>query len=40
MTKTEDWGDWFPVDAFCVIQLKTLARFQDSQVCEVGNAKL
>lgn len=34
-TETEDWADWFPIDAFCVIQLKTLARFQDSQVCEV-----
>lgn len=36
VTETEDWADWFPVDAFCVIQLQTLARFQDSQVCEVN----
>ncbi|KAL4238076.1 hypothetical protein ACF0H5_002788 [Mactra antiquata] len=34
-TETENWADWFPVDAFCVIQLQTLDRFQDSQVCEV-----
>lgn len=38
-TETEDWADWFPVDAFCVIQLQTLARFQDSQVCEVHEDK-
>ena len=34
-TETENWADWFPVDAFCVIQLNTLERFQDAQVCEV-----
>lgn len=39
ITETEDWADWFPVDAFCVIQLQTLARFQDSQVCEVHSDK-
>ncbi|XP_045162371.2 uncharacterized protein LOC123527145 [Mercenaria mercenaria] len=38
-TETEDWADWFPVDAFCVIQLQTLARFQDSHVCEVHEDK-
>ncbi|KAH3857329.1 hypothetical protein DPMN_099936 [Dreissena polymorpha] len=38
-TETEDWADWFPVDAFCAIQLQTLARFQDSQVCEVHSDK-
>ena len=33
-SESRDWARGFPVDAFCVIQLHTLAQYEESVVCE------
>lgn len=34
MSESSDWARGFPIDAFCVIQLHTLAQYEKSTVCE------